>query len=413
MAKQIKRLGYTGEGGIYAGARAETYGPEGKVFEVYDPPPEMPKAPAQSQPSQRNVGMIDYYEGKEVPSLVKERMKFEQYLIEKNNVPVGVNRQIISQEVNKRSVAQEESLFERLFGGQYRFEDRNELGPQQMSDWQTAKLQHRKAIEVAIDKDIDKTLTKHKDMMAIWDDTIGKKKEPKELSGQNWILPDRTSVISYDGGRTYKDATGQESGMPSNAIKVPSSATLSEMNMNQAKMQAQSELKSEQLTGGQSPEKAALAGTGPYARTMSAFEATAGGLGLDKLIGTEGLWPEIADAKQYLRNIKQMGKAALLNSARGATWEQEKIEQLFPNPDTMFTNPRIEARKFKNLTSVLKNEKKFNNQAIVSAITPKEIAKYRTSNNEIDRLFALIAKPEGMFGLTSDDDALINKYLGK
>ncbi|MFH1883437.1 MAG: hypothetical protein ABIL62_12085, partial [Planctomycetota bacterium] len=120
-------------------------------------------------------------------------------------------------------------------------------------------------------------------------------------------------------------------------------------------------------------------------------------------------FPDMADAKQYLRSVKQMGKAALMNSARGAIWEQQRIDELFPDPDKTFTNPRIEARKFGNLMSILSQEKTFNNQAIIESLTPKEVEKYRTSNNEIDRLLSLISEPST--GISTQDRILIDKYL--
>jgi len=238
--------------------------------------------------------------------------------------------------------------------------------------------------------------------------------KPTEKTGQNWILPDRTPVISYDGGRSYKDQAGVSFAMPPNSIKIPGGATLGEINIIDAKRQAAAELEKEsQGEGGTSPKGAALVGTGPYMRVASAFEALAGGLGADVLIGQNGFFPQMADAKQYLRSVKQIGKAALMNSSRGAIWEQQRIDELFPDPDTTFTNPRIEARKFSNLMDVMGAEKKFNNQAIVSSVTAKEIEKYRTSNNEIDRLFELISEPAGVSTLSADDEALINKYSGQ
>ena len=227
-------------------------------------------------------------------------------------------------------------------------------------------------------------------------------------TGQNWILPNRETVISYDGGRSYV-SDGNRLRMPSTAVKVPGGATLNELNLNQAKRQAQTELSATGVPGRESPTEAALKGTGPYKRLASAFEAVAGGLGVDVLVGQNGFFPETADAKQYLRSVKQMGKAALMNSARGAIWEQERIDKLFPDPDKLFTNPRIEARKFKNLLDILQKEKYFNNKSIVTAL-PKEVAKYRTSNNEINRLISLISEPNSL-GVTGDDEALINKYL--
>ena len=266
-------------------------------------------------------------------------------------------------------------------------------------------LQQRQKINLGLNQ----ALGRDKDLQT----QMAAQKEGAGKAAQNWILADRTTVISEDAGRTYMVEGGQRVPMPPDAIKVPGGATLGEMNMNRAKLQAQQELSGGTTEAtGISPEGAALEGTGPYARIMSAFEATAGGFGFDQIVGKKGLFPEMADAKQYLRNVKQLGKAALMNSSRGAIWEQEKIDKLFPDPDKTFTNPRIEARKFKNLIDVLGNEKRYNNHAILNAVTPKEIEKYRTSNNEIDRLFALISEPvSGGIVLTADDDALINKYL--
>jgi len=239
-------------------------------------------------------------------------------------------------------------------------------------------------------------------------------KTTTEKVGQNWILPDRSSVISYDGGRTYASTGGKTREMPTGAIKVPGGASLAEINVNQAKQQAAAELTKPQTPSGVSPKLAALEGTGPYKQLASAFESVVGGLGMDLLIGKQGFFPATADAKQYLRSVKQLGKAALMNSARGAIWEQQRINELFPDPDKILVNPRIEARKFGNLLSILTDEKTYNNRAIVDAITPGEVEKYRASNNEIDRLLALISEPKVTGGsLTVKDKELVDKYLKK
>ena len=231
-----------------------------------------------------------------------------------------------------------------------------------------------------------------------------------EKNAQNFILPDGQVVLSYDGGRTYVGGNGKTYPMNPAAIKVPGGATLGEVRMGTAQREAQKALQEEKKIT-ISPEKAALAGTGPYKRLATAFEAVAGGLGFDLLIGAKGIFPGTADAKQYLRTIKQIGKAALMNSSRGAIWEQQRIDELFPDPDKTFTNPRIESRKFGNLRDVLLTEKRFNNQAITQSLTPQEVDKYRSSNNEIERLLALIEKPVKSSALSPEDDALIKKYL--
>ena len=237
-------------------------------------------------------------------------------------------------------------------------------------------------------------------------------KESTEKAGQNWMLPNKTTVISYDGGRTYNTPNGPVA-IPPNAIKVPGGATLTELNMAESKRQAAGEGGEETPTspGGISPKGASLKGTGPYATAMAAFDAVAGGLGLDTLIGKNGLFPETADARQYLRSVKQIGKAALMNSSRGAIWEQQRIDELFPDPEKIFTNPRLEARKFNNLMDVLVVEKAYNNQAIMAATNAKEIEKYREANNEINRLVELIREPQGGGGLSPEDKALIDKWV--
>jgi hypothetical protein len=137
---------------------------------------------------------------------------------------------------------------------------------------------------------------------------------------------------------------------------------------------------------GMSAEDAAKIGTGPWANLGAAFDAVAGGLGIDKLFGQEGFFQTKQQARQQLRLIKQLGKSALMNSSRGAIWEQQKIDQLFPNPSTIFTNPVTEAKKFKAVRKQLLVAKKYNNQAINMSNDPKEIRQLQDSNNNINRL---------------------------
>ncbi|MFA7120535.1 MAG: hypothetical protein WC277_03600 [Bacilli bacterium] len=234
--------------------------------------------------------------------------------------------------------------------------------------------------------------------------------------GQNWMLPDKTPVISYDGGRTYQTPGGPIP-LPHNAIKVPGGATLTELNMADAKRQATEQpggtTAPPTAPGVTSPTDAAMMGTGPYATAMAAFDAVAGGLGFDVLVGKDGFFPEVADARQWLRTAKQIGKAALMNSSRGAVWEQERIDQLFPDPEKIITNPRIEARKINSLVSILELEKAYNNQAILSATTAQEVARYRESNDEISRLIEMLSDRGGVGGggLSAEDAALIDKWV--
>ena len=221
-------------------------------------------------------------------------------------------------------------------------------------------------------------------------------------AGQNWILPDHSTVISYDGGRTYVSLAGQNVRMPPTAVKIPGGATLSELHLSEAKRQVAGETGNAPLPMGNaplpkgigmSPKEAALAGTGPYSQLAAAFDALAGGFGLDALIGKNGFFPKEADAKQYLRAVRQMTKTALMHGARKNIVEIQRSDELLPDPDGTFTNPAIEARKFDNLADIIATEKYYNNQAIMKAITPQEAEKYRASNAEFDKLLFFITNP--------------------
>lgn len=239
---------------------------------------------------------------------------------------------------------------------------------------------------------------------------IFKPTEAKLKSAQNYILPDGDIVLSYDGGRTYTDKSGVIKMIPSTSIKVPPAATLSELEAQKARQKAGKDITGDIVSEQEvSAKQAALGGTGPYASLAAAIDSFFGGFGADKIFGKNGFFSDTQENRQQLRTIKQMGKAALMNSSRGAVWEQEKIDKLFPDPDKIFTNPRTEARKFKILRDTLEKEKRFNNQAIASGASAKEIEKIRNSTFEIDRLLALIGGEETTI-LSTEDEALINKY---
>ena len=226
-------------------------------------------------------------------------------------------------------------------------------------------------------------------------DLVPRAKAGTEKVAVNFILPTGETVLSYDGGRTYLGKDREPIAMHPDAVKVPAGATLSELKAQQAKKQAlEDEEAITEPTKGKTAEEAAKGGTGPYAMLAAGIDRFLGGLGVDKVFGAEGIFPETQENRQILRTIKQLGKAALINSPRFPMQEQKVVDKLFPDPDTFFVNPRTEAQKFKVLRNVMKTEKAWNNKAIQSAITPKEISDLRKNNLEIDRVLNLIGEGE-------------------
>ena len=218
-------------------------------------------------------------------------------------------------------------------------------------------------------------------------------KEGKEKDSQTYLLPDKTTALSFDGGRTYVGGDGISHKMPAGAVKITTTFTGPEMSMLRTQRQVEQEISPQ--AGQRRPEamrEVAISGTGPYSMLEAAVDKILGGFGVDLVIGKEGLFPDTQENRQMLRAIKQTGKNALMNSARGAIWEQKRIDELFPDPDRFFTNPRTEAQKFKVLRDTLMAERTHNNEAIVTATDPKVVSDLARSNVEIDRLLSLIGR---------------------
>lgn len=229
------------------------------------------------------------------------------------------------------------------------------------------------------------------------------KKEPAAKAGQQYLLDDGRTRTSFDGGRTYVE-DGKTYPMPANAIKR-AAITGEEAAMDIAKRQlGESTDKPVVPPDQRDMVEAAKSGTGPIAMFKATIDAVLGGAELDTVFGLDGFFPATQENRQALRTIKQLGKAALMNSSRGAIWEQEKIDRLFPDPDKMITNPRTEAKKLKVIRETLLIEKRFNNEAIPSTVTPKELADLRKSNTEIDRLLALIGTGEDTIATVSNTE---------
>jgi len=241
-----------------------------------------------------------------------------------------------------------------------------------------------------------------------------------EKAGTNWMLSDKSTVTSFDGGRTFKNATGQTLPMPYDAVKYNATVSGSEMSMIKAKSQAEGEnTKSGELPAISSEEmvQKAKSGTGPYATMKATIDHLLGGFGVDALFGKDGFFQETQESRQVLNTVKQIGKSALMNSSRGAIWEQQRIDDLFPDPNKFFVNPTTEAKKFVALRGILKQEKKFNNKAIPSAVSATEVAKLRNSNTEIDRLLTLIGTNEnvssGSVNITDKQKSILELYPPK
>jgi len=235
-------------------------------------------------------------------------------------------------------------------------------------------------------------------------------------AAETWLLPDKTRVRSFTGGRTYVSDTGEEVPMPPNASRIDVRLTGEDLSMMEAQRAAEAELTEEvaQRTSAQM-EEAARSGTGPYAMLKASVDRLLGGLGADLLFGKEGFFQDTQENRQALRLLNTLARDALRRGARPSVWIDKRLKDLLPDPDRMFTNPRTEAKKFRTLRSTLLEERRFNNEAISTATTNEEVSKLRAANTEIDRLLSLIGGEEitprrPTPTLSDEDRALIDKW---
>ena len=215
-------------------------------------------------------------------------------------------------------------------------------------------------------------------------------KPTAQKAARSWLLPDGRNVISLDNGRTFKDPdTGLQTELPSDAVPLGPETAVQEVRAAKARRAAQKRLNKVAPKVANAPTfdaMTAAAGTGPWSNLSAAADAIIGGT-----FDLKTMFPKNADNRQLLRLIKQTGKSALLNSARGAVWEQQRIDELFPDPDKFWANPDTEARKIPLLRKTLLELHSLNDQLIASgAAEPKEISKLTASNADIQRSLALL-----------------------
>lgn len=206
------------------------------------------------------------------------------------------------------------------------------------------------------------------------------------------------------------------------APRATNSGTVSERAIRDAQIKAQRDLQGvtapqqippvqtyapTQKPTGQNLKKAAQVGTGTLANLQARIDAIFG-----QLTG-ERIAPEVTDARQTLRTVRQMGVAALMNSAKGAVWELKRIDEVVPNPDKWIANPKTEAAKLEKLKSALLEAKQENLNVLARGAPSVEVVNKLTLNNvEIDTLLSLIGNDTGYGGAIPDQDwQLINKYL--
>jgi hypothetical protein len=119
-----------------------------------------------------------------------------------------------------------------------------------------------------------------------------------------WKLPNHEIVRSYTAGQTYVGASGEEIPMPPGSFKFSGQYTGTEIAALQKMGEAEGIPQAHVEVG--DAKAAAREGTGLWANLGAVFDAIAGGLGFDVLLGKNGFFRDIQDARQQLNLIKRL-----------------------------------------------------------------------------------------------------------
>lgn len=268
----------------------------------------------------------------------------------------------------------------------------------------------------------DQTVTQEWTPTGGWQDVAaGPAFQPREPTALNFLLPDRRTALSYDGGRTYLDPrTGASLPMPAGSVRLGLESGAAESRAARQSYEASQSLQGEAQTGEPGrrdlSQAARQGGTGPWSNLAASVDAVAGGIGLDKITGKEGFFQDTTDNRNALTRLIQMTKEAFIVSDRGSEWEQKMVARMYPNPETFWANPATEARKLLGLKQDLVELKTFNLQTLASGtLDPPTASKFVRANLEIDRALALMGgSGTGSAPSQADEDLMLRKkYLGR
>ena len=231
---------------------------------------------------------------------------------------------------------------------------------------------------------------------------------PILLTGSNKV------VMSYDGGKSYTDDSGQKvniapgSGFAISAdksydvyksekVRADAKKALSNMKSKNYEVFSQG-VPAELKKDFDEVQKMVLNGTGFYSNVRAGLMVIDGFLpDAVQLKDFFGSGTDTVQARQYLKTVVALGRSALVKNNKFPVKEMEFMKELFIDPDTFFNDPQQEIKRIKTLRDTLIAQKAFNLSKLASGDTGDKENDLITNNSEIDRLVFLL----GGFDVTS------------
>ena len=231
--------------------------------------------------------------------------------------------------------------------------------------------------------------------------------------------------MSFDGGKTYIGNDGMPRLLPTEVVPVGDTVAYEAYKREKVRADAREFLSAsdtamipsmsaegsgfEQITKKDKKlVKDALAevraGTGPWSSIFAGVNAVIGGTLAPETFSE--LFKETEEGRQYTKLIYTLGRSALASSPRFAVTDLQVTGELFPNPDTFFSNPVSEANKLVSLVEAL-NAEEIRLQRMRASDSPQDSTVLATAEmklGEISKLKQLLGPVSQMSGTATPVD---------
>jgi hypothetical protein len=231
--------------------------------------------------------------------------------------------------------------------------------------------------------------------------------------------------MSFDGGKTYIGDDGMPRLLPTEVIPVGDTVAYEAYKREKVRADARKFLSANDtaLEAGISADGSGFepidkkdkklvkdvlaevrAGTGFWSSIFAGTNAVVGGAIAPETFSE--LFKETEEGRQFTKLVYVLGRSALASSPRFAVTDLEVTGQLFPNPDTFFSNPVTEANKIVSLMEALDSEE-LRLQRMRASDSPQDSAVLATAEQklgEIARLKQLLGPVSQMAGTASVTD---------
>jgi hypothetical protein len=230
----------------------------------------------------------------------------------------------------------------------------------------------------------------------------------RDRAPENYIIPNedgtRQVVLSAD-GQTYKAADGSLKKLPFGSFKQGSENAAEAVRQNEVSNRAQTSLNNTPAASARpAAEGPTRVGTGPWSNVQAGLNAALGDATYH-LFNKDGLFRETQANRDYLRQIAQFGKAALVNNPRFPVAEQEIVGTLLPNPDQFWANPRTEAQKIPLLRNTLNEQLRTHNEELAKGgLTKEHVSEIQRKKTQIEQAIRLLGPGDASLGALGGGD---------